>query len=119
MILFHVAFAMGLLALVAGTWLLVWVSKQEGGCKGFATFSAYAVIVLAFLSLVCLGWSGLRYGLKGCDGKSRGCMMGEMKGGMHGSMMKHMMGAHKDQMKNMENMPMNMEDHLKMHHQGK
>ena len=81
MMLFHLSFSMGLIALVAGAWLLVWISKQEGTCKGLGTVVAYVVMVLAFLSLVCMGWCSVRYGVKGYHGKSGGCMMQGVKDG--------------------------------------
>lgn len=58
---FYNALALELLALVAGTFLVIWVS-QEGVkcCKKFGRFVGYLVMVVAVLSMICTVYHGFK-----------------------------------------------------------
>ncbi|MCB1215530.1 MAG: hypothetical protein KDK66_08655 [Deltaproteobacteria bacterium] len=55
------ALAVELLALVAGTALLVWSGKEGLAYKGFAKVVAYFTIILSFLALLCTAYHSVRY----------------------------------------------------------
>lgn len=85
------AFAAELLALVAGTFLLTWVAKQEVCCKTFGKVVAYFAIVASILGMLCTGYYTLRYwedghfksphlmSMQGMSGMQGMGMMGQMK----------------------------------------
>lgn len=56
------AFALILIALGTGYWILVKARQQEtGNLKGFGTFLGYFILIVAFLTLLCSGYYSLRY----------------------------------------------------------
>jgi hypothetical protein len=69
----HSAFALGLIALVAGTYLLSKVSPEKECCKKFAKFVGWFVVVTAFLGLICITYNGIMYSKGG--GYEHGMMM--------------------------------------------
>jgi hypothetical protein len=83
---FHTAFALGLLAMVAGTYLLIKARAEGTGGKVFAKILGWFVIVTAFLGLVCSTSYSIKYWKAG-----RYCPSKMGKHGMHKMhMMKHM-----------------------------
>lgn len=81
------AFATELVALVAGTFLLVWAGRKEDVCcKGFAKVVAYFTIVAAIFALLCTSYYTMRYWEDGYF-RSPGAM-----GAMHGMPGMGMMG---------------------------
>lgn len=58
---FHTAFALGLIALVAGTYLVARMRSTEMCCRGFAKVIGWLVVIAAFLSLVCTSYYGYSY----------------------------------------------------------
>jgi hypothetical protein len=60
MFLFHVAFPLGLMALVAGTWLYVWATNIEGEGTGFAKLIGVLVILFAITNTVCVSYFSYR-----------------------------------------------------------
>ena len=53
MLHFHMAFALSLIALVAGTWLFVW-SKQTGGCCAWlGAIIGFLVMIIALIMTIC------------------------------------------------------------------
>ena len=92
--LFHIAVALSLIALVMGTYLVVRVAKEEVCCKGFAKIVGIATIVLSILVIICSAYHSV-----GCwKGK---CMRPGMGagGGMGMGMMHHMKGMDQDMKK--------------------
>lgn len=61
MFLADTAFAVELLALVAGTFLLVRISGQEVCCKTFGKVVAYFTIVASILAMLCTFYYTARY----------------------------------------------------------
>lgn len=55
------AFGTELIALVLGTGLLLWASKEDVCCKGFAKIVAYFTIVASILGMLCTGYYTVRY----------------------------------------------------------
>jgi hypothetical protein len=56
------AFALILIALGVGFWVLVKARSQEdGNLKGFGTILGYFIVVLSFLVLLCAGYYSVRY----------------------------------------------------------
>jgi len=101
------AFALELIALVLGFWILMKArSKEAGNLKGFGSFIGYFVIVSALLALLCTGYYSLKYWNDGYFDKpaqgqmmmksASGMMMGQMPGNHHGNMI-NKMGMDKDQ----------------------
>jgi hypothetical protein len=61
MLLSHISFSLGLIALVAGVCLYLWSVRAEPGAGiGLAKIVGVVVIVLAILELLCTIWSGFR-----------------------------------------------------------
>lgn len=61
MLLSHISFSLGLIALVAGVCLYLWSVRAEPGAGiGLAKIVGVVVIVLAILELLCTLWSGFR-----------------------------------------------------------
>lgn len=61
MLLSHISFSLGLIALVAGACLFLWSVRAEAGSGiVFAKVVGMIVIVLAILELLCTVYSGLR-----------------------------------------------------------
>lgn len=105
------AFALELIALVLGLWILIKVrGKEVGNLKGFGSFVGYFVIVSAFLALLCTGYYSVKYWEDGrfnqpaqgqmMMGGNSGMMMSQMSGNHHGNMMSKM-GMSKDQCQKM------------------
>ena len=105
------AFALELIALVLGVWILMKArSKEAGNLKGFGSFIGYFVIVSALLALLCTGYYSLKYWDDGYFDKpaqgqmmmkgAGGMMMGQMSGTHHGNMMGNM-GMDKEQCEKM------------------
>jgi len=82
---FHTAFALGLLAMVAGMYLIMKAKKDGACCKAFAKVVGWFVIITAFLGIVCSTYYSVLYmqaGLycptkAGWHGKHRGRGMKE------------------------------------------
>lgn len=80
----HSAFALGLIALVAGTYLVTKMSSSDQCCNKFAKVVGWFVIITACLGLVCTTYHGIAYskdGKCGCGKMMRGkgkCPMMEM-----------------------------------------
>lgn len=80
------AFALGLIALGLGFWILVKVrSDKVGNLKGFGAFIGYFIIVGAFLTLLCTGYYSMKYWEDGYFNKPYPGKMMMMRGN-------HMMG---------------------------
>ena len=75
----HSAFALGLIALVAGTYLVTKMPSADQCCKKFAKVVGWFVIVTALLGLICTAYHGISY----C--KDGGCKSGRYG---HGRMMR-------------------------------
>lgn len=103
------AFALGLLALVAGTILLMLSGREGMAARGFGKAVAYLTIIAAILTLLCTTYYGVRYwvdgylehphgmamkgGMMKCPMMERGMKCPMMEGGMGGKgMMKDKMG---------------------------
>lgn len=52
MFLFHIAFALGLIALALGVYFLVWACSEKDGAGVAKTFG-YIIVILAIISLLC------------------------------------------------------------------
>ena len=63
--LFHLAFAMELIALAVGIGLLTWAYRNKGQCIGVARVFGYIITVLAVLVLLCTACCGICYWVKG------------------------------------------------------
>lgn len=95
------AFALELIALVAGTWLLIWSAGQSVH-QQCAKMIAYAVMVLSVLSMLCTSYYSYKYWKAGefkPRGKHKMMMMQDQNG-----MPQHM--QHMQQMMQNQNMPM-------------
>ena len=57
----HTAFALGLIALVAGTYLLARGGKEDMCCKAFAKIIGTVVVILSILCVLCTGFYSFRY----------------------------------------------------------
>lgn len=57
----NLALAVGLIALVSGTYLLARAGKEEMCCKAFAKIIGTIVVILSILSLLCTGLYSFRY----------------------------------------------------------
>ena len=57
----NIAFALGLTALVAGTFLLVRGAKEGGCCKGFAVVVGLFVVALSILCILYTGYHAVHY----------------------------------------------------------
>ncbi|NIA18476.1 MAG: hypothetical protein GWO85_00100 [Simkaniaceae bacterium] len=88
------AFALELIALGIGFWILIKARGDEAGnLKGFGSFIGYFIIVAAFLALLCTGYYSMKYWEDGYFNKPYpGKMMM-----MRGSHMMEEMGMHSDQ----------------------
>jgi hypothetical protein len=61
MLLSHISFSLGLIALVAGVCLYLWSVRAEPGAGlGLAKIVGIVVMVLAIIGLICTIWSGFR-----------------------------------------------------------
>lgn len=111
------AFGTELIALVLGTGLLLWASKEDVCCKGFAKIVAYFTIVASILGMLCTGYYTVRYWEDGHFKHPQSMSMSGMQGmnmmnGKKGmmmmdpSMMKEMMN-NSPMMKNMMKGKMN------------
>ena len=61
MLLTHISFSLGLIALVAGVCLYLWSVRAEPGAGiSLAKVVGVVVIILAILELLCTLWSGFR-----------------------------------------------------------
>lgn len=58
---FHTAFALGLIALVAGTYLIAKVHSEGTCCNKFAKVVGWFVVVTAFLGLICSTYYSFSY----------------------------------------------------------
>lgn len=65
MFLLDAAFSTELLALIAGTALLLWVAKSDVPHKAFAKVVAYFTIVASVLAMFCTLYYGLYYRQQG------------------------------------------------------
>jgi len=63
----HIAGGLALLALVAGTWLLVRVCHQEVCCRWFVKVVGIFVITLSLLMLACNAWHSFLFWKMGAD----------------------------------------------------
>jgi len=88
---FHIAFALGLIAMVAGTYLLIKAREEGTACKAFAKVIGWFVIITAFLGLVCSTYYSVSYMKAGyyCPSKMGWHRKGKMM--PHRPMMKEMM----------------------------
>lgn len=80
MYIFHIAFGVGLIALIMGLNMCCTKGSCEGGKCG--KFFGFIIVIVALISVVCTGWTGINH-----------MMEGKMKGPMHmmqmdGDMMK-------------------------------
>ncbi len=83
--------AVSMLSLVAGSFLLMKVCKEEVCCKLFYKIVGYAVVIISILLIICGGyWKIAKIGHRGWD---RGMGPMEMMGGkgMNPEQMKEMM----------------------------
>lgn len=85
---FHTSFALGLIAMVAGTYLIARISSEGACCKGFAKVVGWFVVVTAFLVLICSTYCAFNYW---SGGKFDRGMMGRGKHMMHHGKCMHMM----------------------------
>lgn len=53
MFLFHIAFALGLIALAFGVYFVVWAGNEKGTGVGMAKTFGYIILILAIISLLC------------------------------------------------------------------
>lgn len=63
------AFALGLIALVASAALIMWSSKEGAACKLLGKIVGYVALVAAVLTLLCTGFNSVRYWDCGGHGK--------------------------------------------------
>jgi predicted membrane protein len=96
------AFALELIALALGVFLLVWLRIHTEQAHKMCKFFAYLIIVLAILALLCTSYYSMKYWVAGYFGHPRAMMMqGKMKSGQMQQMMKRckmMQNKMKDQM---------------------
>lgn len=94
------AFAVELLALVAGTALLIFAGRENVCCKAFAKIVGYFTIVAAILAMLCTFYYTVRYWEEGHFSHPysattihphQGLGMGQKGMMMHPAMMKEMM----------------------------
>lgn len=95
MFLADAAFALTLIALGIGFWVLLKTKNSEAdNMKGFGTFLGYFIIVFAFIVLLCAGYYSLRYWEDGYFTKPpAGHMMMQRMHGMSGGSHEMMMGG--------------------------
>jgi hypothetical protein len=107
MFLADAAFALTLIALGIGFWVLLKTKNSEANnLKGFGTFLGYFIIVFAFIILLCAGYYTVRYWEDGHFSKPHtgqmmmqrmhgmsGCSSDMMMGSMHGEKCKKMKGG--------------------------
>ncbi len=60
MFAFHMSFALALLALTAGVFLLYYIKVQDKVKKGWGEFIAWIVIILAIIVLICSAYYSIR-----------------------------------------------------------
>ena len=61
MFLFHVALSLGLIGLVAATFLYTWASCSKGCGHCFAKIIGIIVIILSIAGIACTYYSGMQY----------------------------------------------------------
>ena len=86
------AFAVELIALVAGTALLLASAKADACCKAFAKGVAIFTIVATILTMLCTGYYSIRYWSEGhfqAPYSRMGHMKGKHKGHDHKKKKKH------------------------------
>ena len=59
------AFALGLVALAVGMALVIWMRIHKDHTSKFCRGVAYAVVILAFLTLICTGYYTIQYWVSG------------------------------------------------------
>lgn len=96
----NAAMALALLALAAGTMLMLFAAKQEVCCKGFGKVIGIIIVVISLLLILCNGYHKFAYWKAG----EMGCPM--MKGGggmgmMHRKMMEKMSPDEREKMMKM------------------
>jgi predicted membrane protein len=117
MSIFHAdtAFALELIALALGVFLVVWFKINKEHVHKLARFLAYLIIVLAIIALLCTSFYSIKYWTFGyfhpkammmMKGKMSPCQMNRMNG------MNQMMP--KDKMKDMDSQQQMMEDNQHM-----
>lgn len=89
---FHTAFALGLIALVAGTYLLMRIDKEDVCCKVFAKIVGYVVVILSILGMICSTYYSAMYWKAGhyCPSMMHGGKYGMHKM-LHRGERRHMM----------------------------
>ncbi len=107
------AFALELIALGIGFWVLLKTRNDEAGnLKGFGTFIGYFIIIVAFIAILCTGYYTVRYWEDGYFAKPntaqmvmmqqmhkmQGCQ-NMMSGRMHGDKCDKMMTSGSDDAK--------------------
>jgi len=100
MFLADAAFALTLVALGIGFWVLLKAKKSEAeNMKGFGTFLGYFIIVFAFIILLCAGYYTLRFWEDGYFSKPTAgqMMMMQRMHGMSGGSHDMMMGGMHDE----------------------
>lgn len=60
---FHIAVALGLIALASGVALCVWPDRQS--CSGLAKFLGFIIVVMSILSTACTVYCGITYWKQG------------------------------------------------------
>ncbi len=112
MFMMHISSLLALIVMLGSTALVVWSLQNKGGGVCLAKKVGYAGFLLSLLSLICIGYYGVKYWTQGEFESSapmsmhRGMMGGMMPPMMHKGMMGGMMSPmmHKGMMGKMGNM---------------
>lgn len=93
MFLFHIAYALGLIALAVGIIMIAWSLRNEGKGVGLVKIFGYIISIIAIIAMLCTTYYGILYWSKGNFSNSMGMSMIQNKSMMPGGGIGNMPGA--------------------------
>lgn len=65
MFVMHLAFFVGMIALMSGLSMFIWGLRSEGSGKELAKFVGLIIVILVFIDFACVGYYALNYWREG------------------------------------------------------
>lgn len=102
MFVMHISALLAYSVLLASTVLLIWSLRNEGAGRSLGKVIGSLIFILSFLSMLCIGYYGIKYWAQGNFETPMGMPL-EMRKGMMQKMMPMMLEKMKERMGNMQN----------------
>lgn len=102
MFIMHITALLAYALLLASTVLLIWSLRNEGAGSSLGKIIGSIVFVLSLLSMICIGYYGIKYWAQGNFETPMGMSM-EMRKDMMEKMMPMMMQGMRERMSDMQN----------------